>query len=235
MSTPSRIRRTLGITGGSLAAVGLFAGPAAAHLQGRAAADHTPRTSPVAHSDHEVDRALTQAEFQAALDRKLDRLSTRLAADEAQWSAVADSTVLIGRQRGAARSDLAHTQNALRRLASVPTAGPYSASLAQQATIALVRDRLTALTTKLTTLLANEPAAAAPQPAPPVTGVTPPASTTEDERDDADEDAEHEDAEHEDGDRDRDWDGDHDGDRDEHEDGDHDEHDEDEHEDGDRD
>jgi len=159
-----RTSRTLSVTAGSFGVVGLLASPAAACLDlGTARATTTPTAvERVVHRF--ADATLTQTEFRALLDAKLDRWAAKVAVLQERWGAVGSGAVLTRDQRGAALRDLAHALAASARLGSIPTTGVLSASIAQESQIDALRADVAALAARLKGLLANRPDPVAVKP-----------------------------------------------------------------------
>ena len=160
-----RTPRTLSVTAGSVAVVGLLASPATACLDlGPAGATTTAPTAVERVVHRFADATLTQDEFRALLDAKLDRWAAKAAALQARWGAVGSGAVLTRDQRSTAFRDLARALAASARLGSLPTAGALSASVTQQAQIDSLRADLAALVAQLKALLANRPGPEAVKP-----------------------------------------------------------------------
>lgn len=144
------LHRTLTTSVVGCAALGLLAAPASAW--GTHSSSPQRASYGGVFSDQLHDTALSTAAYQTWLGAKLDHLATRLAADTAQWGAVAPTTVLTGHKRKAAVRDLAAARWALKALAAVDATRATDAQKAQAATLTT---GLKALSARLTDLLDN--------------------------------------------------------------------------------
>jgi hypothetical protein len=134
--------------------VGLLAAPAAACFDSSAYAPNLARVASYQGAD---SSGVTPAEYRAALEGKLAKITARLTADQAQWNGVASSAVLAGEQRKDALADLGKAAAMSAVLVKVPTAGTYSASSEQQAQITQLRAALDAFAAQLRSVLTNRP------------------------------------------------------------------------------